>query len=565
MRDGVKLALDLVWPDGHGPFPVVLIRTPYDKVFQRDAPPEVVQGLPYDPTFLASLIERGYLLAVQDVRGRFNSDGDWYPYFNEGDDGFDTIEWIVAQPWCNGNVGMIGRSYVGYTQWMAAAPRPRGLKAIVPIGAQSDLFRSFPVLNGAFVVPMAELLVKMGRHSYQVSNFMTDVLRGSETYFQTLPLADVPAAAGAETPQWWVDMMAHPNFDAYWRRGSYDDRWSEIEAPALNVTGWYDLTVDGAITNFEGMRRHGRGLARSGQRLVVGPWAHWVNTSSSLSGFDFGNEAVIDLAGYVQRFFDRWLKGVSEAIDTSPHVHVFVMGAGEWWADEEWPLPGTEYASFYLRSDGRAHGDDGGGRLAGELPGTEPPDRYVYDPLDAVPSPWSMHDGPLDERPVAARPDVLCYTSEPLEAPLDVVGPLSLVLYASSSARDTDWHVRLADVHPDGFARFLAHGVLRARFRNSLQDPVLLTPGEIERFEIGLAATGNRFLPGHRIRLEVMSSWFPRFDRNLGSGAENNFLDAQAIVAEQAVFHTESYPSHLLLPVVRSGRRTSTPPAGARS
>jgi uncharacterized protein len=551
MRDGVGLAIDLVWPPGNGPFPVILIRTPYDKVLQRDAAPDVRQGIPYDGNFVSALLDRGYVLAVADVRGRFNSDGDWDPYFNEREDGYDTVAWIASQHWCDGNVGMIGRSYVGYTQWMAAADAPPALKAIVPIGAQRDLFRSFPVVNGSFMVPMGELLLKMGRRSYQIRDFMTNVLDGMEPYFETLPLIDLPKAAGTSTPRWWDQMMHHPNFDAFWQRGSYDQFWTQITAPALNVTGWYDLTLDGALANFVGMRQNGGTMAaRSGQRLIVGPWAHWVNVSTALSGFDFGADAVIDLGGYILRFYDHWLKGVPSALEDEKPVHLFVMGANEWWAEDDWPPPQTRPLHLYLHSGGRANGLSGDGTLSAQLPALEEPDRYRYDPLDPVRSAWSMHDGPIDDRDATDCADVLCFTSDPIEVPLDVVGQLSFVLYASSSARDTDWHVRLVDVARDGYARFLSHGILRARFRRSLAEPALLTPGEPERFNIDLGATANRFLAGHRIRIEVTSSWFPRYDRNTNSGALNNFLDAEPVVATQTIFHDHSRPSHAVLPVL---------------
>ncbi|MEX2645134.1 MAG: CocE/NonD family hydrolase [Gaiellaceae bacterium] len=552
MRDGTELCLDLLGPDADGPFPVVLIRTPYDKVVQRELPPGTAQGLPYDHDFVHSLVRRGYILAIQDVRGRFNSNGEWHPYVYEQEDGYDTIEWIVRQPWCDGNIGMVGRSYVGFTQWAAAATQPRGLKAIVPIGAQPDLFvAGFPIFNGAFNLPMGELLVTMGRRSFQIRDFMNSVLKTTHDYFETLPLAEMPTAIGTPAPSWWMEMVSHPNRDEYWRRGSYAEALDRVSVPALNVSGWYDLTFHGALHNYREVRRRGATEeAREGQRLVMGPWGHWANASAAVGPIDFGPGAVTGLTGYVIRFLDRWLKGDANGVDDDPRVHLFIMGANEWWAAEDWPLPETRYVRLFLHSGGSANGADGDGRLSSETPASEPADSYRYDPLDPVRASWSMHEGPVDDRGISDRRDVLCFTSDPLEEPIDVVGPLSCTLHASSSARDTDWHLRLVDVHPDGYAQFLTHGALRARFRNSFERPTLLTPGKSETFEIELGATANRFMPGHRIRLEITSSWFPRYDRNLNSGADNPFLDSDSVVAEQTVYHDSGRRSSILLPIV---------------
>jgi putative CocE/NonD family hydrolase len=548
MRDGARLALDLVRPPGDGPWPVVLVRTCYDKVLVRDLAPGTARGIPYDSAFLDTLAGSGYALAVQDVRGRFNSDGEWYPYAHELEDGHDTVAWIAEQEWCDGSVGMVGRSYAAYTQWTAAVTNPTGLKAIVPIAAQPDLWEAgFPLSNGVFNLPMAEFLVKMGRRSFQVADFMGNVFQSDQDYFETLPMSELPRAAGAEPARWWTDMTGHPNRDAYWRGMAYDA--SLAEAPALNISGWYDLCLPGALEGYRRVRQgDGPAAARDGARLVVGPWAHWADIVASTGEIDFGEAAVVGLGETIVGFLDSRLRAV--ATPDEPRVRVFVMGENAWRSADDWPLPGTRYVPFWLHSGGAANTADGDGALSTEEPGPEPPDAYEYDPLDPVVGSWSMLDGPVDDREVAQRRDVLCFTSEALVEPLDVVGPLAFVLYAASSARDTDWHARLVDVHPSGYAQFLAHGVLRARFRHSVETPELLTPGEVERFEIDLGATANRFLPGHRIRLELTSSWFPRYERNLNSGAENTFTDATAVVATQTVYHEPGRSSHVLLPVV---------------
>lgn len=350
--------------------------------------------------------------------------------------------------------------------------------------------------------------------------------------------------------------MRHPDLDDFWRSCSYQEAWPQMGVPALNLTGWWDMNFPGGPGNYIGMRAHGRTPEiRDGQRLIIGPWWHHTNEDRILNGIDFGPTAIINLDHYMIRFYDRWLKGVENGIDTDPRVHVFVIGANEWWTADEWPLPEVEPTLFHLHSGGRVNSLKGDGRLSTELPGDEPADGYAYDPADAIGMHWRLTDGPVDDRLPSVRDDMLCYTGDALTEPFDAVGPVTCVLYASSSARDTDWHVRLIDVHPDGSARFLCHGALRARFREGFERPVLLAPGAVERYEFGMDACGVRFLPGHRIRVEVMSSWWPRYDRNTNSGSANNFLDDQLIVARQRIHHDAAHPSHVILPVVR-GRRT---------
>jgi len=553
MRDGTHLSLDVVLPDDDLPHPVVLIRTMYDKVEQRDGVNDPARGIPYDRRFVDALLDAGYALAVQDVRGRFDSDGEWHPYIHERRDGFDTVEWINQQPWCDGNIGMIGRSYVGYTQWRAAADRPRGLKAIVPISPQADLYNGYPIINGVFLLAMGELGIKGGRHSFQIRNFMTNVMKGPEPYFDTLPISGMFEAAGVTQPPWWAAMMDHPNRDDYWRAGEYMDAWPAIDVPALGITGWYDLVVEGAIANFEGMTAHAEDESpRAGQELIVGPWAHWVNVRTDLNGVDFGPDSLIDLQGYIIGFFDRWMKQGGGDPPTK-RVRIFVMGANEWWDADTWPLPEAQERQLFLHGDGTPGEFNGGGHLSFQAPDDEPPDEYTYDPLHPVTSAWSMHAGPIDDRETAIRPDVLTYLTASLAEDVDVVGPVVLELHAASSAPDTDWHARLVDVHPDGRMIFISHGVLRARFRDSFESPSLLEPGAVYPFRIPLTPTAMRFAAGHRIGLEITSSWFPRFERNMNSGAPNNFRDANAHVATQTVMHNASAPSQLRLCVIPKG------------
>jgi putative CocE/NonD family hydrolase len=538
MRDGTLLAMDLIRPDAPGAYPVVLVRTPYDKTLARTP-------------FLRSLADRGYVVAIQDTRGRFNSDGVFFPYRDDRADGYDTVEWVAAQAWCDGNVGMAGGSYVGQTQWFAAADAPPHLKAIVPTVSPPDAFVNEPICNGCFLLPMGEWMVNMGRRSWQTPPPF-EWFDEKPPYFDALPVASLPTRANFTSP-WWDEMMRHPNLDELWRACSYQDAWPRIAVPALNITGWWDMNFPGAPLNFVGMRQHGQTASiRQAQQLIIGPWPHRVNLTRELNGIDFGDKAVVNLDDYTVRFYDRWLKGVENGLETDPRVHVFVIGASEWWTADDWPLPEAEPTPFYFHSRGRANSLKGDGVLSTAQPGAEPADAYAYDPADPIGLFWNLKDGPVDDRIPSIRDDMLCYTSEPLAESLDVVGPVSCVLYASSSARDTDWHVRLVDVHPDGAARFLCHGMLRARFRESFEAPTLLDPETVYRFAFEMDACGVRFLPGHRIRVEVMSSWFPEYDRNTNSGAENNFQDDQLVVAHNRVYHETGRTSHIVLPIVHA-------------
>lgn len=537
MRDGTRLALDLIRPDVPGRYPVVLVRTPYDKVRARQP-------------FMHELARRGYIVAMQDLRGRFNSDGEFTPYIHDTEDGYDTVEWIAAQEWCDGNIGMAGGSCVARTQWLAAAADPPHLKALVPVVSPPDAYLNEPICNGCFLLPTSEWMLFMGRRAFQFSGGI-DIYAERQPYFPALPLADMARQAGTQS-RWWNEWMQHPNLDDYWRRGSYMHAWEAMSVSALNITGWWDMNFPGGPLNFAGLRRNGKNeQVRTGQKLIIGPWPHRVNRTRTLNGLDFGEQALIDLESYQIRFYDRWLKGVKNGIETEAPVYVFVLGANEWWAEPDWPLPDAEDLPFYFHSRGGANSLKGDGGLSTEPPGAEPADSYAYDPADPNGMLWRIEDGPVDDRLPSIRDDMLCYTSDVLTEPLDVVGPVSVTLFASSSARDTDWHVRLCDVHPDGSARFLCHGMLRARFRESFEAPKLLEPDEVYEFTFGADACGVRFLPGHRIRVEVTSSWFPEYDRNTNSGAENNFLDHELVVAHQRVFHELSRASHVTLPVVR--------------
>lgn len=543
MRDGITLSTDVALPAETGRWPAVLLRTPYNKVSENS----------HSAHLLELLLASGYAVVTQDGRGRFNSDGEFLPYMFEAPDGHDAVQWVADQPWCDGTVAMMGTSYVAQNSWLAAREAPPALKAIVPICSPPDLFFNEPILNGMFLLDAcSDWMYKMGRRSFQVADFMNDVLTGEHyPFMDALPIAEVPEVARTSST-WWQSFMDHPALDEFWKQGSYQSRWQNMRVAALNITGWWDMNFPGAIFNYPGMRTEGPADLRASQRLVIGPWPHRVNWSSMVSGVDYGADALVDLDSYIVRYLNWQMKGDADGLEHEKAVHVFVLGANEWWAESDWPLPDTRFVPYYLHSDGFANTDRGDGQLSAAPPlGEEPPDRYQYDPHDPVRFSWAMTDGPVDDRPATSRQDVVCYTTDRAGEGLDVVGPVKVVLFASSSAPDTDWHVRLADVWPDGSARFLCHGGIRARFRNSFEQPELMSPGTVYRFEFKLDACGLRLLPGHRLRVEVTSSWFPRYERNLNTGAINPFRDDGYRVAAQQIMHTAKFPSHVVLPIVQ--------------
>lgn len=545
MRDGTKLAMDILRPVDEKRYPVILVRTPYDKVRFLASPTR--------RPFLDKMAARGYVVIAQDCRGRSNSDGEFDAYRQEHDDGYDTIEWIAKQPWCDGNVGMIGRSYEGQTQWFAAAKAPPALKAIVPFcSPPGNAFANEPIWGGAMTLAMAEWAFSLGRRTFQIPDLQT-LFEKDRSYFYASPLSAIAEAAGTQSP-FWEEWLRHPMLDEFWLSCGYDQYRKNMTVPALNVTGWWDLNFSGAPDNFVRMRQDGTvEKARTGQRLVIGPWPHWPNMQRSLNGVDFGENALVDLDGYTMRFLDYWLKGdTGNGLDDEPSVHVFVLGANEWWSANEWPLPGTQFQSLYLDSGGHANSHDGDGLLSWTCPDRAGQDSYVSDPSNPVRTIFNMHDGPVDDRAVTGRSDILCYTSEVFYQPVDIVGPVELNLHASSSAADCDWHVRLVDVYPDGTARFLSRGVLRARFRSGFNSFDFPKPDQPHHYKIDLGAIGVRLLPGHRFRVEICSSWFNRFDINAQTGAHDWMASEMTpVVANQTIHHGPETASHVIIPVIK--------------
>lgn len=543
MRDGVNLSADLYLPKAHGKFPAVLMRTPYSN--NTDA--MIGKG--------RRLANNGYACVIQDCRGRWDSDGEYYPFRQEGTDGYDTQEWIGHQEWSNGKIGMAGGSYVGLVQWESAPHRSQFLTCLAPRVICCDFFSGLVYPGGALQL---HVLMTWGMRTNGRTAQSIEYHHWAEA-FRALPLMEMDERTGRRL-RFWKDWIQHATYDDYWAGMNVEEKWAEIAVPAFNMGGWFDLYAQHAFINFNGLRRHGRTPEARQSKLIVGPWPHALSTSPRTGDIDFGAPSMVDLESEELRWFDYWLKGMDNGITQEPPLRLFIMGINTWRDEHEWPLARTAWQKWYLHSKGKANTLRGDGSLSPEDPVHEPPDHFVYDPRYPVQtlggnnccSPDIVPWGPYDQRPVEMRDDVLCYTSAPLEVDMEVTGPIQVVLYAATDAPDTDWTAKLVDVAPTGYAMNLCDGIIRARYRESLTHPTLLTPGKIYEYEIELAVTGNVFRRGHRIRVEISSSNFPRFDRNLNTGHTFG-TDAEMRPAQQTVHHSREYPSHILLPVIPAG------------
>lgn len=542
MRDGVVLRSDVARPDASGRFPVLVQRTPYGKAVNTQ------------------LAEAGYVVVSQDMRGRYASDGVFTPKFMTGyrdaEDGFDTVEWAAGLPFVNGKVGVYGISYPSWASWELASVRPPHLVAMFNGGYATRLtdwelggvLRTGRVQQWLFRTLGPDLRRRKGLpppHTPAEAGESAGKDREKPLWF--VPLKDMPDEYAGGCREIWHDWLDHHHRDIF----DFQKRHGEVDVPVLHITGWHDrlvLTVD----HFAGMRRNGRTpAARKAQRLVVGPWSHGSQGPRQVGEMDFGKSAAVDFNALMVRWFDYWLKGKPNGMMRTAPVRYFVMGENRWRTAASWPVPGTKPSSFHLVSNGGANGVSGSGRLVRNRPRDACCDRYDYDPRDPVMSLFyeSCQDAPYDQSRLDGRKDVLVYRTRPLRAGLRVVGRPEVVLHAASSARDTDFIVKLMDVHPDGFAHQVSYGIVRARFRNGFECPQPLTPGQICQYRIPMLPTAVLFRPGHRIRLDVTSSDFPNFDRNHNTGGDD-YGEAAFVVARQEIFHGAGRPSRVVLPVV---------------
>jgi len=563
-RDGVTLRADVYRPEGSGRFPVLLSRLPYDKNLRRR------------PGDIDVFVERGYVVIMQDTRGRFASDGDeYYPLVWEAQDGYDAVEWAAGLPYSDGQVGTMGQSYLGATQYLLAPTRPPHLRASFPASAPADFHQCWVYHSGGafelgWQVPYAILMARDTIARRGLADTLLPELERelaaaptpwapplSPEAYRLLPLVEW-AKRLEPVASYLGDYLRQPENGQPWWQINVERQHEQISVPMYHVTSWYDIFLHGGLANFCGLRERAMTAeARAAQKLLIGPWAHLFPytspTSTGTGEIDFGADALIDLHEIQLRWFDHWLKGIDTGILDEPPVKIFVMGENRWRDEREWPLARTRYTPYFLHSGGRANSDRGDGVLDQRRPAGEAADRFVYDPDDPVPTRGGntliLAMGVQDQRPVEARHDVLVYTSAVMTEKLEVTGPVTVTLYAASNASDTDFTAKLVDVRPDGYAQNLADGIVRARYRESRTSPAPLTPAEVARFTIDLWATSHVFLPGHRIRLEIASSNFPRFDRNLNTG-EDQATGTRRQSARQTVFHDERYPSHVVLPVI---------------
>ncbi|MGC9359861.1 MAG: CocE/NonD family hydrolase [Anaerolineae bacterium] len=559
MRDGTVLRANIYRPEVSERLPVLLFRTPYNKNAGAD--------------FCLRAAARGYVVVAQDTRGRYASDGEFTPLLDDLQDGYDTVQWAAELPWSNGDVAMWGGSYNGWTQWAAASQKPPALKALVPQITFADIYRDFLYPGGALSLGVAltwclgteagarvdQLDLKEEERAALRAAFL-DALdeTTARKRFEQLPLLDDPILGREDLAPGYVRMLRERHVTD-WEAGALLDQAAEASIPALHMGGWYDLFAASTTGSFSALRDHGATQqGREGQRLIMGPWAHGPATST-VGDAEFGvrsSALFLDLEEMMLQWFDHWLKGESFDWLKEPPVRLFVMGENRWRHEENWPLARAVETPYYLTSQGSANSLHGDGRLTSQAPDAAPPDHFTYDPSDPVPTRggglccWApaLPPGAYDQRVIEERQDVLVYTSEPLEEALEVTGAIRVILYAATSAVDTDWTAKLVDVEPCGYARNLCDGIVRARFHDPL-DPALVSPGEIVRYEIALGPTSNLFLPGHAIRVEISSSNFPRFDRNLNTG-QDSAISAEMVAAQQAVYHDAECRSCVLLPVV---------------
>lgn len=567
MRDGTVLRADVYRPADAGEYPVLLMRVPYNK--------DVAQSFAYQhPSWYA---RHGYVVVIQDCRGRYASGGRFDPIRQEPHDGYDTIQWASTLPESNGSVGMYGFSYAGATQLLAAAEKPPALKCCAPAFTAGDYFDGWMyeggVLNLAFVLSwtVQMLAAQDAVHARDWKAAARLHAHGNDfpRLFHQRPLDQLPLLRETGAAPYFFDWLEHDTRDDYWSSIGLPERYDQITVPCLHIGGWYDIFAAGTVRNYTELTRRAEAGAAAEQRLIMGPWIHmpWAPEATGPAlGESFRNR--IDHAQAA--WFDRWLKPPNTAPpgdtpDHAPSVSYFVMGANRWTTSTTWP-PHQTTVRLYLASHGQANSRSGDGRLHPAPPAPESPaDMYISDPANPVPSAGGNSCcnqavspmGQACQATVEVRNDVLVYTSAPLTDHLECTGTPTVTLYAASTAIDTDWIVRLVDVDPDGHAVNISQGALRARYRRSLSAPQPLTPNAVTQFHIPMNPTSWRFQAGHRIRLQVTSSDFPAKDPNRNTGsAQASAHPWEHVVAHQTVFHDQQHPSVLCLP----SNRKATPP-----
>ena len=558
MRDGVKLSTDLYFPTGTGDkLPVILIRTPYNKAPYRKAKSVAYQ-----------FAGQGYIVAAQDTRGRYASEGNFTAFAGDVTDGYDTTDWLSKQSWSTGKIGTYGCSYVGDVQILQAQMRHPNLTAMIPqaagssIGAAGNRYYFFGARK-AGNLDFASGLGWFSNEGNKVRDKPAAKIPDSQLrkVWGTLPLVGMVARAGG-APSDWDDIVSRELTDPWWDQFGYLKGPERFNVPALHIGSWYDFGVAEVLLEFNMLRTNAESeLARDNQFIVISPTNHCQSETGTTENTVVGARSLGDARfGYYAlylRWFDHWLKGVNNAVTSMPKVTLYVMGRNVWRGEQQWPLARTKFTRYYLHSDGKANKASGTGTLTVAPPRQEPADHYTYDPGKPVPSrggpiccTGDPHaDGSYDQAEAEARDDVLVYSTPVLKEGIEVTGPLKVVLYVSSFAKDTDFTAKLVDVYPDGAAYNVQEGILRARYREGFTKKVWMKSGEVYEIPIDLEATSNYFGPGHRIRVEVSSSNFPRFDRNLNTGG-NNYDETTWVTAENQIHHSAGRESYVLLPVI---------------
>lgn len=581
MRDGVKLSTDLHFPVNAGDrLATILIRTPYNKKPARQASSRA--------QFFAG---QGYVVAVQDVRGKFESEGEFTISGHDVEDGYDTDEWIAKQPWSTGKIGTYGCSYLGDVQMMQATARNPHVAAMIPQAAGSspgsarNRYHNFGARLGGAV----EIAAGVGWFATSGSKLYyrpppgtprdvwleaQDMFNPAPAWLQgpnaeamlrklwwVLPITDI-SKVGGYAPNDFAKLASVEMTDPWWNQFGYLKDSDRFDVPALHINSWYDFGPEETMTEWEMFSTNAESAqGRDNQFAVIAPTTHCQferATANTIVGERPVGDARFDFVGLYLKWYDHFLRGVDNGVTRMPKVQYFLMGKNEWKSAPTWPIPGTQFTKFYLRGKGDANSRFGDGVLSTSAPGNDPPDTYTYDPATPTPSRGGpvcctgtpdAPEGSFDQSDVEMRNDVLVYTSAPLTEGIEVTGPLKAVLYVSSTTRDTDFTAKLVDVYPDGKAYNVQEGILRARYRDGYDKKVFMQNGQVYSLTIDMQATGNYFPAGHRIRVEIASANFPRFDRNLNTGG-NNYDEKEWVVARNTIHHTAKYPSHVLLPVV---------------
>jgi putative CocE/NonD family hydrolase len=555
MRDGKVLSADVWLPKTQGQFPTLVYRTPYGK-----------HNAPKEWTTFAAAVKRGYAVVIQDVRGRYGSDGEFVPYQNEGKDGYDTIEWAAKQAWSDGNVGTFGLSYPGAAQWLAAVENPPHLKAMVPamtFSTPRNFFYSGGVFDGSWlawiwmnIAPDARRRKNLPgpRAGKEAAAAWKDERARMEGF---LPLRDLRDLK--EVAPFYYTWLAHPPADPWWDWAELRNKYDRVHCAVLNFSGWYDEAYgpDGATANFNGLLAARQGEANSRTKTMIGPWTHGGQDTQKSGERDFGPSAPIDYDELILRWMDHYVRGIKNGAELGKPVRIFVMSRNEWRDEDTWPLKDAMETAFYLQPGlGNtivgALTRDGNAVVARETTFISDPSHPLADSYDAY--------GAHDYRALVGRKDLLTFDSEPLKEDLEVTGPIQAEMYVSADVKDFDLWVRVLDVAPDGTAfNLMSPGldVLRASYRDETTEANLLEPGRVYRLDLNRMVTSNVFLKGHRIRVQISGAFYPHFSRNLQTGL-SEIMSSEVKRGRITIHHGPGHQSRIVLPVIPNQSRNQS-------